>query len=52
MWLICEDALQGELAQAILYYHKCLAVKPEDTFADEMLTLAMREECEQAFQEL
>ena len=34
------------------YYHKCLAVKPEDTFVSEMLTIAMEEECKQGIQEL
>jgi len=44
--------LQGQLQQAILYYHKCLAVRPEDAFPTEMLTIAMREECEQGIQKL
>lgn len=44
-----KNLLQGILQQAILYYHKCLAVKPEDTFAGEMLTIAMQEECGQTF---
>jgi anaphase-promoting complex subunit 6 len=30
--------LQGNLFEAVDNYHKCLALKPEDSFATDMLT--------------
>jgi tetratricopeptide (TPR) repeat protein len=35
--------LQGKLMEAIEEYHKALALRPEDSFAAEMLSVALRE---------
>jgi len=37
--------LGGDLPLAIEFYHKALGLRPEDTFAGEMLSTALAEEC-------
>lgn len=44
--------MQGDLDEAIVYYHKCLAVRPEDSLAEELLTMALKEHCTQGFPDL
>ena len=44
--------MQGDLDEAIVYYHKCLAVRPEDSLAEELLTMALKENCTQGFPDL
>lgn len=44
--------LQGDLDEAILYYHKSLAVKPDDSLAEELLTVALKEHGTQGFPDL
>ena len=36
---------QCRLSEAIEYYHKALSLRPDDTFAQEMLTLALIDQC-------
>lgn len=36
--------LQGDLLPAIEHYHRALALRPEDAFATEMLTAALKDE--------
>ena len=40
-------SLQGKLALAISNYHKALGLRADDTFAADLLGVALREECEQ-----
>ncbi|CAM6099881.1 unnamed protein product [Calypogeia fissa] len=44
--------LQGSTAISIEYYHKALALKPDDSFTAEMLSIALADECllQNAFQ--
>lgn len=36
--------LQGDLLPAIEHYHRALALRPDDAFAMEMLTAALKDE--------
>lgn len=40
----CSTRVQGELSTAIEHYHKALGLRPDDTFASEMLTQALQDE--------
>lgn len=37
--------LMGNSSAAVEYYHKALGLRPDDTFAAEMLAEALKEEC-------
>lgn len=37
--------LMGNSAAAVEHYHKALSLRPDDTFASEMLGLALQEDC-------
>ncbi len=41
--------LQDRIQDAIDNYHKALALKPEDSFVAEMLTLAMQDSAKQGY---
>ena len=44
-----SSVLQDQTQDAIDNYHKALALKPEDSFVAEMLTLAMQDSAKQDF---
>lgn len=49
MCIVKVSLLQDRIQDAIDNYHKALALKPEDSFVAEMLTLAMQDSAKQDY---